>query len=351
MPCQNKAHCTDHINNFTCVCVPGFTGSNCEINLDECLTMPCGSAATCIDQENAFTCVCAAGFTGEYCQTETQVCAFSEGIHITDAAQLAEHISTCHQIIGPVTVECVDQEKCSIHDLHAFANARDIDSLVVRNTAISNLSGLQELDTLNELNLERNPLLMSLSGLFDPTLPSCSVTMRSLTISGNPLLTDLTGLNDIASVTNQLLLQDLNITTLTGLACLRTAGGLSIINAHCLHSLHGLNSIETLGTLVLRANPALASLDELESVHTISDFLSITANPVLSSLQGLRSLVQTGFVVTISDFCPIALGSLPVNQTFVDARFFCDLPAESNFILNISMRDSCQTESEGCSRP
>ena len=70
---------------------------------------------------------------------------------------------------------------------------------------------------------------------------------------------------------------------------------------------------------------ALASLDELESVHTISDFLSITANPVLSSLQGLRSLVQTGFVVTISDFCPIALGSLPVNQTFVDARFFCDV--------------------------
>ena len=54
---------------------------------------------------------------------------------------------------------------------------------------------------------------------------------------------------------DQLLLQDLNITTLTGLACLRTAGGLSIINAHCLHSLHGLNSIETLGTLVLRANP------------------------------------------------------------------------------------------------
>lgn len=29
-PCQNNGTCTNRVNNYTCNCIPGFTGGNCE---------------------------------------------------------------------------------------------------------------------------------------------------------------------------------------------------------------------------------------------------------------------------------------------------------------------------------
>ena len=34
-PCQN-GRCIDGINGYTCDCFPGFTGSDCNINVDDC---------------------------------------------------------------------------------------------------------------------------------------------------------------------------------------------------------------------------------------------------------------------------------------------------------------------------
>ena len=29
-PCQNGATCRDHVNSYSCTCVAGFNGTNCE---------------------------------------------------------------------------------------------------------------------------------------------------------------------------------------------------------------------------------------------------------------------------------------------------------------------------------
>ena len=40
----------------------GFTGKDCETNIDDCASTPCQNHKRCIDGEDAYTCECLAGF-------------------------------------------------------------------------------------------------------------------------------------------------------------------------------------------------------------------------------------------------------------------------------------------------
>lgn len=40
-------HSKDGLNTYTCACAPGYRGTNCEINIDECDSNPCYNGATC----------------------------------------------------------------------------------------------------------------------------------------------------------------------------------------------------------------------------------------------------------------------------------------------------------------
>ncbi len=54
-------------------CPPGFTGTNCQIDIDECASEPCVSGV-CVDKVNAYQCSCFPGFTGENCQIDIDEC-------------------------------------------------------------------------------------------------------------------------------------------------------------------------------------------------------------------------------------------------------------------------------------
>ena len=92
LPCQNGGNCTDGIGSYTCYCIPGHTGDNCETSLSrffsvctldlsycplldigECASDPCQNGGTCIDEINAFTCMCMRGYTGDICETSKNV--------------------------------------------------------------------------------------------------------------------------------------------------------------------------------------------------------------------------------------------------------------------------------------
>ncbi len=49
-------------------------GSNCEENLNECLSNPCQNGGTCYDRDNSYICSCASGFLGSNCDIDVAVC-------------------------------------------------------------------------------------------------------------------------------------------------------------------------------------------------------------------------------------------------------------------------------------
>uniref|UniRef100_A0A8C8AQF1 Sushi, von Willebrand factor type A, EGF and pentraxin domain-containing protein 1 n=1 Tax=Otus sunia TaxID=257818 RepID=A0A8C8AQF1_9STRI len=73
-PCLNRAVCEDRVGSFFCKCLPGFTGILCERNIDECLSRPCRNGATCRDGINSFRCLCVTGYTGLNCEVNINDC-------------------------------------------------------------------------------------------------------------------------------------------------------------------------------------------------------------------------------------------------------------------------------------
>ncbi|KNC74470.1 hypothetical protein SARC_12985 [Sphaeroforma arctica JP610] len=69
-PCFFGGYCVERISGYSCYCVPGRLGENCELDFDECASNPC-VAGTCSNRHNKFVCICTTGWCGETC---TQRC-------------------------------------------------------------------------------------------------------------------------------------------------------------------------------------------------------------------------------------------------------------------------------------
>lgn len=73
-PCQHGGICNDGLNSYTCNCMPGYTGNNCETNIDDCVVNPCRNGGSCIDLVNGYKCVCKIPFTGRTCDYKMDPC-------------------------------------------------------------------------------------------------------------------------------------------------------------------------------------------------------------------------------------------------------------------------------------
>lgn len=73
-PCQNDGTCLENQETSVCDCQPGFNGTNCEFNINECQPNPCVNG-TCEDLIGDYKCDCARGFEGKNCETNINDCA------------------------------------------------------------------------------------------------------------------------------------------------------------------------------------------------------------------------------------------------------------------------------------
>lgn len=72
---MNNGTCVDGINTYTCLCPPGYTGSNCQFRINECDSNPCLNGATCSDRLGSYLCHCPYGFTGTRCESFVDWCS------------------------------------------------------------------------------------------------------------------------------------------------------------------------------------------------------------------------------------------------------------------------------------
>lgn len=91
-PCIH-GNCTDGITSYECSCEPGYTGVNCEEDVDNCRGHQCANGATCVDGINGYSCLCAGNFTGKFCRYYKAdpydfVRSLLKGYYITDVSIL-----------------------------------------------------------------------------------------------------------------------------------------------------------------------------------------------------------------------------------------------------------------------
>lgn len=93
--CQMNATTSPY---YTCLCEPGYSGSVCQVDIDECASSPCLHGGTCTDLVNGFNCTCPVGYTGATCAQDVDECLFN-----TTCAR-----GTCINSVGNYTCVCPD---------------------------------------------------------------------------------------------------------------------------------------------------------------------------------------------------------------------------------------------------
>ncbi|XP_076320660.1 uncharacterized protein LOC143230655 [Tachypleus tridentatus] len=75
-PCKNGGTCTNTgQGSYTCACVEGTTGSNCEVHENGCVRTQCDNGGICKRINKSYRCECPQGFHGNHCEKPTNRCS------------------------------------------------------------------------------------------------------------------------------------------------------------------------------------------------------------------------------------------------------------------------------------
>ena len=171
-----------------------------------------------------------------------------------------------------------------LHDLSGLGSLQSVE-LMSLTGRIEALTGLDSLASVDSLTLDGLPV-SDLSALHD-------LVVRALYISNFPNLTSLQSLGSGVSVEELSLSGNEHMTSLNGLP-LEHLQGLAVEELDQLSSLSVLSGVESLRYLVVDTEPGLSNLHGLESLHDVSESLSLQALPQISSLSELSALRTVG---------------------------------------------------------
>ncbi|XP_052242513.1 uncharacterized protein LOC127852603 [Dreissena polymorpha] len=98
-PCSNGGTCTDKVNGYLCACKPEYTGATCASQVNYCVGVSCSGNGTCMnrDQGPGYMCNCFQGYTGTNCESQINFCA----------SQPCLHGSSCIPALNTYRCECL----------------------------------------------------------------------------------------------------------------------------------------------------------------------------------------------------------------------------------------------------
>nr|XP_024219617.1 protein jagged-1b-like [Halyomorpha halys] len=97
-PCANGGRCVQSGAQFHCSCPDGWSGLTCEINIDECASVPCQNGATCVDLVNGYKCLCPLGWEGYNCQYDVDECLQNICVNAHSCQNLGgDYLCKCHK--------------------------------------------------------------------------------------------------------------------------------------------------------------------------------------------------------------------------------------------------------------
>lgn len=64
----------NRLAEYACACATGFTGANCEEEVQQCEDSPCSNGALCLMEEGAPVCYCVPDYHGERCEARYDEC-------------------------------------------------------------------------------------------------------------------------------------------------------------------------------------------------------------------------------------------------------------------------------------
>ena len=90
----------------------GFTGKDCETNLNFCTSEPCLNGGECSDSKHGFICKCTAPFFGIRCEKKTDMCQHTVCQHSVGCKDLGTDVK-CSCLPGYGGKYC-DKSKCKL---------------------------------------------------------------------------------------------------------------------------------------------------------------------------------------------------------------------------------------------
>ncbi|XP_035667495.1 neurogenic locus notch homolog protein 1-like isoform X2 [Branchiostoma floridae] len=128
-PCHHGACANDNSGGYVCTCAAGWTGPDCDEDVDECSqgSHSCHANAACSNTDGSFTCTCLGGYDGDG-QTCTDVNECLQGSHschtnATCTNTDGSYTCTCQDGFGGDGQSCTDIDECAsgAHSCHPDA--------------------------------------------------------------------------------------------------------------------------------------------------------------------------------------------------------------------------------------
>uniref|UniRef100_A0A8C9EZA8 Crumbs cell polarity complex component 1 n=1 Tax=Pavo cristatus TaxID=9049 RepID=A0A8C9EZA8_PAVCR len=115
--------CLDGLARPTCLCHTGFTGTHCEMDVDECSSEPCHNGAVCRDGIDEYSCYCVPGYQGKHCDLEVNECVSDPCLN---GATSREPCANPAPALSPAGANCeLEVDECQSRPCQNGATCRD----------------------------------------------------------------------------------------------------------------------------------------------------------------------------------------------------------------------------------